>query len=299
MRRRLIPKKPAAPRTLPDVCAALAARRHATWSERPLRDADVLFCARPRVEEQIEELKSKGVVPASMGGITRWAYHVTAGATVPFVRGVVSGQASRHVDLVLDPAKVGNTLRLDALLDLMIRKGLLSLFVGGPLEWDALNDLARNILPGAEAGDLIIRPEDETVVKIASRHFNQVLEDGQKRLSLLHGSWRVTKRDGRCLAQQRIDLQGPILVGAARVSAVTMEFNVADEIELPLDTASGTLECWVLGKIVRSSIADGPEQPALCLHLRTIALLLAESSGPRHLVTIPARDVEAGVQAGG
>lgn len=299
VRRRLVPPRPPFPSTLPDVCAALAAGLHETWRERPLKDADVLFCARPRVEEQIEELKSKGLVPASMGGITRWAYQFTAGASVPFVRGVVSGQASRHVDLVLDPARVGNTMRLDALISLMIRNRLLSIFVGGPLEWDALNGLARNILPGAEAGDLIIRPEDETIVKIASRHFSQVLEDGQKRLSLLPGCWTVTRRDGRCLAQQRIDLQGPMIVGAARVPAVITEFNIADEVELPLDVTSGMLDCWVLGMIVRSSIVDEAGRPVLCLHLRTVALLLAEGSEPSHRVTVQARDVEAAPQAGG
>ena len=297
LRRRLIPGKPAPPRTLPDVCAALAARVHARWRDRPLKDADVLCCTRPRIEEQIEELKSKGLVPAAMGGVTRWAYQFTAGASLPFVRGAVSGQASRHVDLILDPAKVGNTVRLDALLKLMTHKGLLSRFVGGPLEWDALNDLARSILPGAEAGDLIIRPEDETVVKIASRHFSQVLEDGQERLSLLHGSWTLAKRDDRCLARQRIDLKGPIIVGTARVSAIVMEFNIADEVELPLDAASRALDCWVLGKIVRTSIVDDAGRPALSLHMRTVALL-AEGLGPRQVVTMQASDIGADAPIG-
>jgi hypothetical protein len=298
LRRRLIPIQAPPRPSLPEECAALAARVHASWRERPLKEADVLFCARQRVEEQIEELKSKGLVPAAMGGITRWAYGFTVGAAVPFVKGVMSGQAGRHVDLVLDPAKVGNTLRLDALLDLMIRKRLLSLFVGAPLEWDALNRLTRTLLPGAGEGDLIIRPEDETVIEIASRHFTHVLEDGQNRLSLLDGTWTVARRDGRCLAQQRTDLQGPLVVGAARVSTVIMEFNVADDVEVPLDAASRTLDCWVLGKIVRSSVVNDADGQALCLHLRTVALLLAQSSGVQHVVMVHARDVESATTNG-
>jgi hypothetical protein len=295
MRRRILPQKPVPPRTLPGVCRALASRFHEPWTERPLTDAGVLCCKRERLEEQIEELKSKGLVPASMGGITRWAYGFTAGTSVPFVKGVFSGEASRHVELVLDPTKVGDALRLNALLDLMIRKQLLSTFVGRPLEWDALNELARNILPGAEAADLLIRPEDETVVKIASSHFRQVLDDGMKRLSLLRGSWSVTKRDGRCLAHQRLALSGPILVGEARVSSVLMEFNIADDVELPLDAASGTLDCWLLGKIVRPTIVEDAGASTLSLHLRVVALLLGEDSGLQ-LVTRMARDVAGPAQ---
>ena len=236
MRRRLIPAKLPSPRTLPDVCAALAARHHATWRERPLTDANVLYCARPRIEEQIEELKSKGLVPASIGGVTRWAYHVTAGASVPFFKGVVSGQAGRI--------------------------------------------------------------EDETVVRIASRHFTRVLEDGQQRLSLLPGSWAVSNRDGRCLARQRIDLKGPIVVGSARVSTVTLEFNIPDDVELPLDSTSRTLDCWTLGKIVRPAVMDDGGRSVLSLHLRTVALLLPEGLGPRHLVTVHAGDIAADPHVG-
>jgi ABC-type phosphate/phosphonate transport system substrate-binding protein len=292
IRRRLLPRKPQPPQTLPDVCAALAARRHATCA-RPLTEAAVLSCSRERVEEQIEELKSQGVVPAAMGGISRWAYGFTAGASLPFVKGVFSGEASRQVELVIDPRAVGDVSRLNALLDLMIRKRLLSSFAGGPLEWEALNELARTILPDAEAGDLLIRAEDETVMKIASRHFKQICDDGMRRLSLLRGSWSVSRRDGRCLAEQRIDLQGPILVGDEVVSSLQMEFNIADEVELPLDIISNTLDCWILGKIARLTIENEAGAPTLCLHLRVVALLLGEGANPKQVVMRVARDIEA------
>ena len=259
------------------MCTALAARVHAEWNERPIKDADVLFCERARVEEQIEELKSRGLVGSPVSGVVRWTYHVTAGASVSFVNRVMSAKASRHV-LVLDPSKVNDTLRLYALLDVMIGKRLLSLFVGSPLEWNALNELARNMLPGTDGGDQIIRPDDETVVEIASRHFNHVLEDGHRHLTLLRGLWTVIERDGRYLAQQKVELRGPIVVGGARVSAMVMEFNLPDKLEVSIDAPSGTLDCWVLGKIVGSGIVNSAERLSLSVHIRIVALLLRKGS---------------------
>jgi ABC-type phosphate/phosphonate transport system substrate-binding protein len=274
LRRRLLPRPEQPPRTFPQLYTDMAARLHRVWNEDTLTDADVLFCNRPRVEEQIEELKARGLVPASMGGITRLAYGVTAGVGVPFVKALLSGEVSRNVELVLDQSKVGDTMRLSALLDLMIRKQLMSGFVGRPLEWDALNESVRTNLPSAEGGDLLIRPEDETVVKIASRHFGQVLNDGMKNLSLLRGAWTVSKQDGRCVAQQRIELQGPIQVRGARLTAMLVEFNIPSDVEGVDDGLSPTLECWVVGKIVRHSIVDDAGVPILWLHIRTVALLM-------------------------
>ena len=273
LRRRLLPPAPQPPRTFPQICRDMAVRLHRVWNKDSLTDADVLFCNRPRVEEQIEELKARGLVPASMGGITRLARGVTAGVGVPFVKAVLSGEISRSVELVIDQSKVGDTMRLGALLHLMIRKDLMSGFVGRPLEWDALNEAVRTNLPDAEGGDLLIRPEDETVVKIASRHFGQVLNDGMKHVSLLRGTWSVSKQDERWVAQQRIELQGPLQVRGACLTAVLVEFNIPSDIEGVDDGSSPTLECWVLGKIVRHSIVDDAGVPILWLHIRTMALL--------------------------
>jgi ABC-type phosphate/phosphonate transport system substrate-binding protein len=292
LRRRLRPRKAPVPQTLPEVCAALATRLHNTC-ERPLTEASTLFCNRERVEEQIAELKAQGVVPAAMGGIKRLTYGFTVGGSLPFIRDFFTASGGQQVELVVDPERVGNVTRLNALLDLMIRQRLLSRFVGAPLEWEALNELARAILPGAEPGDLLIRAEDETVVKIASRHFTQVCDDGMQRLSLLRGTWSMTRRDGRCVAEQCIDLQGPIAMGDDTISSVRLEFNVADDLELPFCPVSQTIDCWILGKIARLSIADPADRPTLCLHLRVVALMLADRVNPRQVVMLRAGDVES------
>ena len=259
LRRRLLPRPAQPPRTFPQICRDMAGRLHRVWNEDSLTDADVLFCNRPRVEEQIEELKARGLVPASMGGITRLARGVTAGVGVPFVKAVLSGEISRSVELVIDQARVGDTMRLGALLDLLIRKQLMSGFAGRPLEWDALNESVRTNLPDAEGGDLLIRPEDETVVKIASRHFGQVLNDGMKHLSLLRGTWSVSKQDGRWVAQQRVELQGPLQVRGACLTTMLVEFNIPDEVER-VDAARRrrwSAGCWARSCGTRSLMTRG------------------------------------------
>jgi ABC-type phosphate/phosphonate transport system substrate-binding protein len=288
LRCRLRPRIRPVPRTLPEMCAALAARVHGPWSQRTLTDANVLACHRPRVEEQIEDLKAQRLVPPAMGGITRLAYSIGAG--IPFAKGV-SLDASRRVELVIDPTRVSNTLRLTALLRLLVGRQLLSPFVGVPLEWEGLNELARSILPDAEPGDVLIRHEDETVIEFASRHFNRVLDDGTKQLSLLPGSWLVSRRDGRCLAQQHIPLPAHLTIRGTRISALRLEFNVADDVEVPIEPESRTMKCWVLGKLVRTTI-DQESGSTLSLHLRTVALLLEESAALNAVVMRLARDID-------
>jgi hypothetical protein len=284
MQRRLTPAKSDIPRTLPAMCASLAARSHGSWRGRRLKDADLVWCERLRLEQLIEELKSKGAVPAAIGGVTKLAYHVTAGLPLPFLGKIVSAQGSRHVDLVVDPARVGDTVRLDALLDLMIRNRLLSSFVGRPLEWEALNELARRILPGAEEGEAIIRAHDRTVVSIASRNFNQVVDDALSRLSFFRGVWSVTIVDGRRIARQQVDLPGPIAIGNAQepIMTLVLEFDLPDGAASSIDPHLARLDCWLLGRIVRLTHSDEHDNGALRLHFRTFALLHGDgSAGPQ------------------
>jgi hypothetical protein len=75
------------------------------------------------------------------------------------------------------------------------------------------------------------------------------------------------------VAQQRVELQGPILVRGTRLTAMLVEFNFPGNLE-HVDASSPTLDCWVLGKIVRHSIVDDAGGSILWLHMRTVALLL-------------------------
>ncbi|HLG58291.1 MAG TPA: PhnD/SsuA/transferrin family substrate-binding protein [Vicinamibacterales bacterium] len=272
-------------RTLRDVCTMLAARHHGLWRGRTLNDADLLWCERSRIEELIQELKGKGLVSAQMGGITQLMYGFKIGATIPGLSSLLSGglDIGKQVVLEINPERVGNTVRLDALLDILLRKGQMSTFVGRPLEWDALNDLVRGIIPGSDvrSGESIVRAEDETVIDIGSRHFNQVLDEGLKEMSFFRGTWSVT-REERHLAQQQITLEGPLWIGerGRRVTRLLLEFNLPDEADLHLTDDPPTLDCWLVGKIVRRTYTDDGAGGALALHFRTLALL-ADVSGQR------------------
>jgi ABC-type phosphate/phosphonate transport system substrate-binding protein len=286
MRRQLRPvTRP--PRNLREVCSAMAQQVHDVWRDRTLKDADVLLCARPRIEELIEELKGKGLVTAKMGGVTRWMYEVTGGVSLPLIRGILSGgvQTGRRIELVANPEKVGDTVRLSALIDLLIDQNLLSLFVGRPLEWDALNDLARGILPPAAATrrhERVVRAEDTTVIEIASRHFNQVLDDGMNRVCMFGGTWQISSAAAAGLLMRRqVSLDGPLWIGEEHnvVRSLILEFDLPDKVKLPVQQGDHDIDCWLLGKIVRLtySAQTGGE---LCIQLQTLALILTEGVAP-------------------
>lgn len=274
---------PLARRTLRDVCSTLASKTHERWRGYTLKDAELITCERPRLEELIEELKGRGLVTAKTAGVTKWVYEVSGSLSIPIVRGILGGglQSSRRVELTASPDKFGDTARLSALIDLLVEKRLLSLFVGRPLEWDALNELASGILtPTSQPLRLerLVRAEDTTVIDLASQHFNQVLDDALKRVSLLAGTWTIMPTDRETLMRQRVVLDGPLWVGQERkeVSSLTLEFHLpADK----LTVASGEVDydCWLLGKVVRLTYVEPHE---LCVHFRTLAAIAAEGVAP-------------------
>jgi hypothetical protein len=282
------------------MCAALAAKRHGAWRGRRLNDADLVFCERKRLEQLIEELKGQGLVSAGLGGVTKLVYKVQAGIPLPFIGKAVSAEASRQIDLVVDPARVGDTVRLNALLDLMIRGHLLSDFVGRPLEWEALNELARRIVPGAEAGEEIVRAQDNGVVAIASRNFNGVLREALSRLSLFPGKWAVQTVNGRRVARQQVALPGPLIIGsvAEPVTSLVLEFNVPNETALPVEGEIETVDWWLLGKIVRMTHAERERSDVLCMHFQTYAILLGDASPARQRQPSGAAVVSRSVASG-
>jgi hypothetical protein len=285
MRRKLAPAQ-RAPRTLRDVCAALAWQTHDRWRGRTLKEAELLVCERPRIEELIEELKGKGLLSARMGGVTRWVYEVSGGLSIPFVRGILSGgvQGGRRIELIANPALFGNTARTSALLDVLVCQRLLSLFVGRPLEWVALNDLAGGILAPSDAPrthERVVRAEDATVIEIASRHFNQVLDDAMNRVSLFSGRWRFAPGERGLVMRQQVPLDGPLWIGQERrvITSLVLEFNLPEAVKLPVSDDQSEFDCWVLGKIVRLTYS-ATTAGELCVHFRTLATLAAAGIAP-------------------
>ena len=267
-RRAKVPGPPPSP-TLRDVCVALAAQYHSAWRGYTLNEADLLWCERGQIEEHIQELKAKGLMSARVGGITRLMYGFKLGAWVPGLTGLSGGfDFGKQVVLEVNPEKVGNPARLDALLDLMLREQQMSTFVGRPLEWDALNELARRIIPGSQirGGESMVRAEDETIVDIASGHFNQVLDEGLKEMSFFHGTWAISRVNQRWAACQQVTLEGPLWIGdkGRRVKKLALEFHLPEKsLHTPSD--SSTLVCWLIGKIVGRTYTEQAEGGVLSL----------------------------------
>jgi ABC-type phosphate/phosphonate transport system substrate-binding protein len=281
LRRRTRPVALPVKQTLRDVCAARAAAQHDAWLGRTLKESDLLWCERERVETLIADFKQRRLVPAAVGGITSRKYGFGAGLSIPLLRGI-SGHANfaKEVQLVVDPERVSDPVRLDALLDLLIRKRMLSSFVGRPLEWEALNELARGVLdlPSAAAARLV-DAQNPNVVDIASRHFNHAIDDAMKQVCFFSGTWTTTHEQGRQLARQRVTLPGPLWFGKERVhvASLVLEFNVPEDVALSVNSGS-KVDCWIVGRIVRASLVSKGEE--LCLHFRTIAVILSEFVTP-------------------
>jgi ABC-type phosphate/phosphonate transport system substrate-binding protein len=278
LRRRTRPAPPPGRQTLREVCAAKASAQHQVWRGRTLTDADVLWCERQRVEHWIANYKQEGLIPAAMGGITTLTSRMGVGVNLPLIGGILSGGAGidRLTQLIVDPEKVSDAVRFGALLNLLLRKRLLASFIGRPLEWDALNDLARDVLglPAADAARLV-NAENPNIVDIASRDFNLMIEEGMARLCFFPGSWTVTTENERRFARQHVTLPGELWFRSddSRISSLMLEFDLPDGA---VEFAGTTFDCWIAGTIVRANLTR-ESGVALYLHFRPVALLSPQS----------------------
>jgi ABC-type phosphate/phosphonate transport system substrate-binding protein len=267
-------------RSLPDVCVAHAKRQHEAWLCRTLKDADLLCCERERVETLIADFKQRRVVPGGFGRVASQSAAHGGAAAIAARRGGFGRAVRKQANLIADPERVSDPVRLDALLDLLIRRRMLSSFVGRPLEWDALNELAREALdlPAGESHRAVDATNPD-IIDGVSRHFNHVVQEAMQQVCFFGGLWKTTGDKERQLARRRVDLAGPLWFGKERVAikSLVLEFNMPADVASP---PGSTLDCWILGKIVRATVHGGAAGAALCLHLRTVAVILSEFVGP-------------------
>ncbi len=269
--------------SLDQECLALARGTHAPWL-RPLNDADMLWCDRPKIEEKIEELKTRHLVSIAAFGTQGYGTKWAIAAKLPFVNGFItpSAEMSSYRNLVIDPAKVGDTVRLGALLRLLIDQSLLSTFVGRPIEWDALNGLVSRAIGGngGAARDAALKPGDEVIVARASEHFGQVIEDGLQNPSLFPATWSVSVRDEHIVASAVVTLPAELEVGREkeRIRTLSLEFGVPPEA-LSRASNSGQLRCWLLGTILKVSVVEANGGPSLRMRFGPLAVLTEDAAG--------------------
>jgi hypothetical protein len=271
---------PPAPKTLDEESAAAVGATHDVWS-RPLNDADRLWCDREQIESKIGELKTQGLVPMSIGGVTRQSSKTSVHAALSIARGIfgagVEHERAVYNDLVVDPAKVGDTVRLGALLRLMIDKRLLSAFIGAPAEWDAMNRLAAAALGGSIPSDRgTLNPSDDIVLAVAAKHFDLVVDDALEKWSLFRADWTVARRGDHPLAVAVVPLPAPIELGREkeRVQALRLTFDIPANADLgDAPDAGARCRCWLLGKLLKVGAVDEEGMSALNLKFGVVALL--------------------------
>lgn len=283
LRRRTRGPGPSIRPSLADACRAMADKAHDPWRTRRVTDADLVWCARPQIEATIEELKTRNLVPMSIGGRMRTAHQWGVNLKVPFLNGALGSVGlDRTGELVAEPSKVGDAARLSALLELLVSRRLLSSFVGRPTEWEALESLVVDSVlptpPGAPAARTnVVKPDEPRVLAVVSRHFNEVLADGRENLCLYDATWTVVRIDTRFAVSATYGLPGTLQIGqeAERVTAIEVEFD------LPASTgiAEGLAECWVLGKIGRANFHDVDGHPTLRLSFLPMAVLADFEAG--------------------
>ena len=277
-RKSTAPPPPATQPTLAQECLALARATHAPW-RRTLNDADKLWCDRRDLEEKIAELKTQGLIPFSLGGKVRVSSKWTVGSGISVLKGLltVRGEGEVYRDLVVDPRDVGDTVRLSALLGVLIDKGLLSTFVGRPVEWDGLNRLvARAIGAQGPSDTTALKPSDEAIVGLASHHFGSVIEDGLTNWSLFRATWTLSSRGDQTVATAVVPLAGELEVGREkeRVQALRMEFDVPAKTESWAASAGAPpCTCWLMGNMLKVSAVHEGGVTSLLLRFGAIALL--------------------------
>jgi ABC-type phosphate/phosphonate transport system substrate-binding protein len=277
LRRRPSPRT--APQSTPSLhqeCTALARGSHRRW-QRPLNDLDVLWCDKTSIEEVIEDLKIKGLVPIEIGGKSRTEARTSWGARLTLFKGLATlgHEQLLYRELVIDPTKVPQTVRLSTLLRLLVDKECLSAFAGRPLEWDGLRRLFVGVVAAtghdATSGGAL-NAADELVIGLSSKHFGEVIEDGIENLSLFGVSWSLVKSDSQTVARATQVLEGPLEVGRERVriTRLQLEFTVPQGARL-----SGAAQVfWLLGHILSAGVATNEQgDPSLCLRFGPVAIL--------------------------
>jgi hypothetical protein len=270
---------PAAPRTLDEECAATVHATHGVWA-RPLNDADQLWCDREQIEDKIGELKTQGLVPLSIGGKVRYSSATKVRAAISLAKGLV-GVGVEHEravsnDLIVDPREVGDTVRLGALLRLMVDTQLLSGFLGRPAEWDAMNRLVATALGGATLSrQATLNAADEAVAALAAQHFEVVLDDALEKWSLFREEWVLAARGDQKVAVAQVPLPAPLELGREkeRVQALRLTFDVPAKADLAEANAGRPCACWLLGKLLKVTAVEEGGMTSLNLKFGAIALL--------------------------
>jgi hypothetical protein len=190
----------------------------------------------------------------------------------------------------LAPRDAGAVTALDTLINFLVRRGRLSMFVGFPeesreganapvqlTEWDALNDIASRHFNSLGICDKRVHadfgPVSSGLSSVVSEHFRSVIKKATREISLFRQTWSIVEPPAAGRLVYQCELRNALQVrdgnGLAYVNKVILEIAMPPSAGLSHSSTESTLRAWVLGRILDSK----PEHGALKLNLKPIAIL--------------------------
>jgi hypothetical protein len=255
---------------------------HRRWGDRTVTEENLIYCERKGVEEYIQELE-RDLGGVAFNWMRRRTWMVGFLGAVPGLRNLFKLGGEWSYVSQSDPGKLGDARRLDDLLRYMLQHRLFSPFVGEPVEWRALDGIARSALlaqvaPSESGGEgRMLRGEDEAVAALASSAFLDSLEQSTKKLCYFSALWDVTRKGSQVVFRAKADLEGLLTVESTPVSTLEFTFSFgaepSDEKLERLAESKGAAPAWVLGRIVDRMAKKGKSNGAFGIGLKVLAVL--------------------------
>jgi ABC-type phosphate/phosphonate transport system substrate-binding protein len=266
--------------SLAAACQQLVEQQHNLWRDRQITRANVLYCARSEVEDFIEELNAAGLA-TELVRVRHRSWKHAIGAKLPFVKGLLNIEVGGNTsyDVVTDPKKVPDQVRLAALISSCLKERTFSRFVGKPVEWEALHRMINNIFGfNSQPPQKIVCDDSSAIAPLISKHFSDSVAESLSRQSLFMSSWLSTK-DGeadRYVFETNYELPAKLTFsdqnGATSVQKVNIQYRLpADQVDRSVAKSGSPLKAWVLGRVIRKEYNI---QETLQLQICPLAILL-------------------------
>jgi ABC-type phosphate/phosphonate transport system substrate-binding protein len=253
---------------------------HSEWRERQIADADVLWCSSDEMGKLVQQIKnSKGRLADDVGdvGVPLGPISIKLSLLKRIFYGIL-GRGWKQPAELSDPKQVGNAAALDSTVRYLVARRQLSPFVGRPLEWEALDNIAarnfQRLGVAQRAGEARVQ-RSGTLSALVSRHFHDSVEKGEREVTLFRRSWGV-KEDGEVYHLVSTEpLEGELQPAPeqAAVHSLTLEFDIPAVPRVRDALAAGKGEAWLLGKILKQTHYGHNGTRELRLQFAPVALI--------------------------
>lgn len=231
---------------------------HRPWQDRQIAEADVLWCDPVEIGKLIKQLQSSNGRLVEEAGAIRLPLGPFS-VPLSLLKKIVCAAFGKRLQTcaeVLDPSQVGNAAALDSLVGYLVARRRLAPFVGRPLEWEAFDNITARHFQRLGIGQKSCDPHVQrngTLSPLVSRHFQGVLEQGEKEASFFQRRWGVEDQGERYRLFSTERLEGELRPTPEQgaVSALTLEFEIPSEEAVREALAASNGDAWLLGKVLK------------------------------------------------